>query len=95
MHCKSLQFSRHAVQRMFQRSLSAAAVTAVVGKGEVVEDYPNDFPYPSCLLLGIVDGVPCHVVASRNPATSECFVITVYVPDPTRWSADFKTRMTP
>jgi hypothetical protein len=26
----------------------------VIGTGETIEDYPNDFPYPSRLLLGMV-----------------------------------------
>jgi Domain of unknown function (DUF4258) len=44
MQCASTTFSRHAIQRMFQRGLSAADVEAIVQTGLVIEDYPTDFP---------------------------------------------------
>ena len=95
MQCKSLRFTRHAVQRMFTRKLSAAAVTAIVEHGDVIEDYPSDFPYPSALLLGHDGSIPIHVAVARNPTSEECIVVTVYIPDPNRWSTDFKTRKSP
>ena len=92
MQCKSISFSRHALQRMFVRALPAGAVADIVRIGESIEDYPTDFPFPSCLLLGAINGVPVHVVAAREPSSEVCIVVTVYVPDPLRWSADFRTR---
>ena len=95
MNCASITFSGHAVKRMFLRSLSVTAVKTVVETGVVVEDYPNDFPYPSCLLLGIAGTTPVHAVVAMNVSTGDCIVVTVYVPDPARWSPDFKTRKAP
>jgi Domain of unknown function (DUF4258) len=95
MNCTSTTYSAHAIKRMFQRSLTVADVDAVVRTGLVIEDYPTDFPYPSCLLLGWTGATPVHAVVGRNPSTGECIVVTVYVPDPARWSPDFKTRTTP
>ncbi len=50
MDWETLFLSRHAMQRMFARGFSMAAVRAVLSEGIVVEDYPDDKPYPSKLL---------------------------------------------
>ncbi len=59
---------------------------------QVVEDYPDDKPYPSRLLLGWREGRPLHVVVAENAPGNEWIVITVYEPDPARWEADFTRR---
>jgi Domain of unknown function (DUF4258) len=92
MKCDNIGFSRHAVQRMFSRGLLTTDVVSILTSGAVIEDYPSDFPYPSCLLLGWVGGRPVHVVAAQETVSGKCIVVTVYVPDPSRWSADFKVR---
>jgi hypothetical protein len=45
-------FRVHAIQRMYQRNVSEPQVRDVITTGEVVEDYPDDTPYPSRLVLG-------------------------------------------
>ncbi len=92
MDCSTVAFSGHAVRRMFERGLSETAILQVIAQGAVIEDYPHDTLYPSALLLGWIGPTPVHVVAARNPTTRECVTVTVYVPDPARWSADFRTR---
>lgn len=39
-------------------------VRLVAGSGEMIADYPNDTPYPSCLVLGFVQGRPLHLVTA-------------------------------
>jgi hypothetical protein len=58
----------------------------------MIASYPDDIPYPSYLMLGFIGGTPLHVVVGVDANNHHCYVITVYVPDPTRWSEDFKTR---
>lgn len=57
-----------------------------VRSGEVIEDYPTDRPYPSCLIYGsnAVDE-PIHSVWAYNETNHWAVLITVYRPDPTRW----------
>jgi len=43
----------HAIQRMFARKISKAELTYALDRAEVIEDYPDDKPYPSALLLGL------------------------------------------
>jgi hypothetical protein len=47
-----LVFPVHAIQRMALRNISAAEVRAVLTSGEAIEEYPDDTPYPSRLVLG-------------------------------------------
>jgi hypothetical protein len=77
---------------MFNRGISEDDVRKVVVSGQVIEDYPTDFPYPSRLMLGFVDGLALHVVVAYNQPEEQTIVVTVYRPDPDRWSMDFRTR---
>jgi hypothetical protein len=87
-----LVFRVHAIQRMFQRRISVDDVRHVLSTGEVIEDYPNDTPYPSRLVLGWRGSRPIHVVAAENVESQETIVITVYEPDLTQWEPGFRRR---
>jgi len=57
-----------------------------VVRGEVIEDYPSDTPYPSCLIFGqTASGVAVHSVWAYNIDSRWAVLITVYRPDPRRW----------
>ena len=90
MAVERLIFRVHALQRMAPRGISVEDVRQILETGEVIEDYPDDFPYASALVLGRIGGRALHVVVASTPA--EKIVITVYEPDPARWDADLKRR---
>jgi hypothetical protein len=92
LRSRRIVYRVHALQRMFRRSISADEVSLVLASGEVVENYPDDKPYPSRLLLGWVGTRPLHVVAAHNAGEDEEIVITVYEPDPDLWDPEFKRR---
>lgn len=50
---EQIEFSRHVSDRMFQRNITADEVIEAVYNGKIIEEYPDDYPYPSCLILGI------------------------------------------
>jgi hypothetical protein len=75
---------------MYQRSISEPEVRHVIATGEIVEDYPDDTPYPSRLVLGWHGSRPLHVVIADNVDDQENIVITAYEPDPGEWEPDFK-----
>ena len=87
-----LVFRVHAIQRMFRRHISEPDVRHVLETGEAIEEYPDDQPYPSRLVLGFCGTRPIHVVAADNAQDQETIVVTVYEPDPTRWDQTFKRR---
>jgi hypothetical protein len=60
--------------------------------GEIIEDYPTDKPYPSCLVYGETFGKePVHSVWAYNDSNKWAVLVTVYRPDPALW-IDFKSR---
>ena len=80
---------------MFEWSIQRDEVFEVLWEGEVIAEYPEDKPFPSCLVLGLTAGRPLHVVAALDHETETCHIITAYPPDPVRWREGFKTRRRP
>ena len=87
-----LVFRVHAIQRMFQRNVSAEEVRQIVVTGETIETYPDDQPFPSRLMLGWNGPRPIHVVLAENTADKETIIITVYEPNGAEWEAGFRRR---
>ncbi len=83
-------FSRHAVVQMFARQISPADVIEVLSHGRKVESYPDDRPYPSHLISGIVNGRFLHVVAAVF--ATETIFVTAFDPDPLLWNDDRSIR---
>jgi len=71
---------------------SRAEVEETIAHGETIENYRDDKPYPSRLVLANVKGWPLHVVVAWNAADRESIVVTVYEPDPSEWDEEFKRR---
>jgi hypothetical protein len=87
-----LVFRIHALRQMFQRRISDSDIRELLSGGIIIEEYPDDTPYPSCLVSGTVDGRPLHTVMAYNNVDREAIVITAYEPDPAVWSDHFTTR---
>jgi len=59
--------------------------------GEIIEEYPTDYPYPSCLILGYtVDDKYLHAVVGVGKEI--LWLITAYYPNNETWEQSFKTR---
>lgn len=82
MRCDRTYFSTQAITRMFERGLTKENVLHVIHTGETSNDYPDDLPYSSRLLLGFFDAQSVHVVIARNDENYDCLVITAYHPSP-------------
>lgn len=87
-----LTFRVHAIQRMFERKISAENVRQVLRCGEMIEDYADEMPHPGGLILGKHGRRPIHVVMAENSTEREVVIITVYEPNPARWKSDFRSR---
>lgn len=91
--CKAnqLRWTNHVLLRLLQRNISTDDVVYALMNGEIIEQYPEDCPYPSCLVLGITIESNCiHVVCGASDI--ELWLITAYYPNPDEWTDDFKTR---
>ncbi len=85
-------FKDHAFIRMFERGFSRDDILEVIELGEVIEDYPNDYPYPSKLIFKIVKNRPVHVVLAIEDTGKRGIVITLYEPDIEHFEQDLKKR---
>jgi hypothetical protein len=94
MDYKRIIFSGHAIRQMFARTIGKDDVLAVIRDGEVIVDYPDDKPYPSCLILGFVKNSPLHVVFAVDKENQTGIVITAYVPSSQLWTENYKSRRT-
>lgn len=89
---RQYEFSKHALGQTIVRNISVPEIeAAILNGGEVVENYADDKYGPSCLLLGFTNtGRPIHIQCSY-PDRHLIKIITVYEPDPTRWT-NYKMR---
>ena len=75
--------SAHARVRMFQRNVSTDDIKSVVIKGEIIEEYIDDEPCPSALMLGFLENIPYHVVIAE--CEDHVRIVTVYIPEEDKW----------
>lgn len=88
---KSLRWTNHMLIRLLQRQIALSDIEAALLSGEVIELYPEDYPYPSCLILGFtVKNTAIHIVCGVSE--TELWLITAYYPDKTEWTDGFKRR---
>jgi hypothetical protein len=91
--CKaqSVRWTSHILERMFRRGISIDDVVDALTNGEIIEQYPTDYPFPSCLVLGHTRTEKnLHIVCGSNGV--ELWLITVYIPSPADWTEDFRQR---
>lgn len=88
---KPFIMTRHAEARRRQRGISVSEMKSAIMNGEIIEDYPDAYPYPACLVFsaGASESV-LHVVCGI--ADNTLWIITAYRPDDKQWESDFKTR---
>ncbi|MFH0879410.1 MAG: DUF4258 domain-containing protein [Lentisphaerota bacterium] len=85
-------YRQHAIKRMHERGISEEEIEQAIASGAVIENYPNDTPFASALLLGMAGTRAIHVVFADDVQDDIRIIITVYVPDCTIWNEDLKTR---
>jgi hypothetical protein len=87
-----LIFSTHAIKRMFERSITKIDIRRVLVNGEVINDYPEDKPYPSQLILGWSLKRPLHVVIAMDVKEQKLYIVTVYDPGLDQWEPNLRRK---
>ena len=88
---ESTAITKHAKNRLAERGITVWDVQNAIRTGEIIRQYEDDKPFPSCLLLGLTEqNKHIHVVASLDDGY--LYIITAYYPDETAWETDLKTR---
>ena len=86
IQARRVRITDHADEEAVADVLSLRDIYWSVERGEIIETYPSDRPFPSCLVYGsTVEGAPVHSVWAYNQDTRWAVLVTVYRPDPERW----------
>lgn len=87
----TIEVTQHILMRCQQRNITYEEVKEVIENGEIIEEYSDDYPYPSCLILGMtIKGRKIHVVVGLGE--KKLWLITAYEPDPSQWDKELKKR---
>ena len=82
--------TQHSRKRFLERGIMVQDIVNAIDTGEIIEDYPEDYPFPSCLIMGKNHNKIIHIVAAID--NGMIFLITAYLPDIDNWKTDGKTR---
>ncbi len=82
--------TQHSRKRLAERKIRIRDICNAVNSGEIIENYEDDRPFPSCLILGKSEEKNIHICASIND--NMLYLITAYIPDPNKWEYDLKRR---
>ena len=88
---RKIDWTNHCLNRLNQRNILIDDVKIAINNGRIIEYYYDDYPYPSCLILGnnLKDQI-LHVVCGLSEDVVH--IITAYYPDSVKWEEDMKTR---
>ena len=88
--CDKIYWTEHALKRMVVRDISRDDVKNCIINGEIIEEYPEDYPYPSALIFGRkLNGEIIHVVCGID---EKIYFITAYEPTTEKFMEDLRTR---
>lgn len=88
---RKIDWSKHCLNRLNQRNISVLDVKFAIRNGRIIEYYYDDYPYPSCLILGCnIKDKMLHIVCGMSD--NLVHMITAYYPDSNIWEEDMKTR---
>ena len=88
---RPLRWTNHVIVRLLQRGISMDDVVCALISGEIIEEYSHDYPYPSCLVLGLaINKKHLHIVCGTGGG--ELWLIAAYYPSADEWENDYKTR---
>lgn len=88
---EKMALTKHARERLAERAITIDDIINGINTGEVIKQYEDDKPLPSCLILGFsVNNKYIHIVVSNDE--EYIYIITAYYPNPQLWSEDFKIR---
>lgn len=86
-----IKWASHILERMQERNIGPIDVANCIYYGRIIEQYPQAYPYPACLILGKNNNnVFIHTVVGFG--SDLIWIITVYEPDENEWMNGFAVR---
>ena len=86
------EWKKHTLIRLAERNISQDAILEVILKGEVIENYPEDQPFSSCLIFKMIENKPFHAVVSLDDQNQKAYIITAYEPTLDKFESNFRIR---
>ena len=88
---ENIAVTEHARIMLIERNITMQDVIKCIETGEIIKQYEDDKPFPSCLILGIsINNRYLHIVVSMD--NNFIHLITAYYPNLEQWEPDYKTR---
>lgn len=88
---ENIAITEHARVRLYERNISIDDIVNGINTGEIIKQYRDDKPLPSCLILGFsLKSQYIHIVVSCD--ANFIYLITAYFPDSEIWENGFKKR---
>ena len=78
--------TEHLLTRIRQRHIRLEEIISAIKMGEIIEQYPTDYPFPSCL----INSENLHIVCSIGERN--LYIITAYRPSNKKWKNGGKKR---
>lgn len=83
---------KHTYMRMKERNINIHEIEEAILSDEIIEQYQDDYPLPSALLLGKFNtNKPMHIVCA--PSDLGLIIISVYSPSEKFWKKNWKKRL--
>jgi hypothetical protein len=82
----AIVLTEHLLTRMRQRHIRLEDIKYAIAEGEIIEQYPADYPFPSCLINAENIHIVCGVGEGR------LYIITAYRPSSEQWETGGKKR---
>lgn len=88
---QNIILTEHARVRLAERRITIQDVIRCIDTGEIIKQYEDDTPFPSCLILGVsINNKYLHIVIGMN--NNYIHLIAAYYPNLEQWESDLKTR---
>jgi hypothetical protein len=86
------KYRRHVFDKLRAIDLVLAEFQELLGRGEVIAEAEDNLAELREIVLLVEWSRPLHVVVVVDPARQEERLVTVYEPDPSLWTADYRRR---
>ncbi len=88
---RKVVYTKHCLNRMNQRNILISDIKTGIENGKIIEYYYDDYPYPSCLVVGKnTNDRIIHIVCGFGE--SIVYFITAYYPDSSKWEKNMEIR---
>lgn len=88
---ETIAVTNHARMRFAERGIALDDIEKAIENGQIIEEYLEDKPFPSCLISAHIAGDKAlHLVVSSDEEF--LYIITAYWPDAEKWTDDFTKR---